>query len=246
MKLFTFLPTNPQTILWIVILSCLVPVGILGADDTVTEYTPEEFGISLGMSEQAMLTSLVNQGFSFKAGGKYKKIGGSRVLDMMFDYILSVEEDNGAVDIWSSANVILGVKNGALTLVEEYYEFTTKEAEQTFEEMTELFDDELIRVTNTKSNKSIWTNKQRRLDDQWQSIHWLSLQGDSRFKEENSRQRVWRDGSRYVAMSLRHAKTKVGRKIRSKKVILLMHADWCAYPMFEDMHPNNEFDCPSS
>lgn len=234
--------------MWVARAIICILIGITGLSGTTFAnepdpmFTPNHFGVYLGMAEPELLGSLASQGFSFEPGGKNAHITGSNILTVLFDFVLSIGPENGSVEIWKSGNVLLGIQDGKLAVIEEFNELESGEADQVFRELVLEFDAYLEATAGSEVSRRRWTKRENDFRDEWAALQWLTPRGELP-PDSDSAQKAWRAGTRLVILSIRHALDKFGRADKEKKVILLLHADWCAYPVLERIWSGNRFDC---
>ena len=204
------------------------------------DYLPEKFGVSLGWEQQQVLGALQDQGFSFQPGGTHTHLRGARDSAGFFDFILVVAESHGSVAIWQTDKVILGFKGGQLALVQEMAQFEGTEAETVYDELLPLFDAALTQRDGHVLPANEWTREQRQFSERWQEFFWFAAFADG---TETGRGRSWRDGRQLTALTVQPFINAAGQPSERRKVVLIQHIDWCAFPELNSFLDDGGIDC---
>lgn len=207
------------------------------------EYAPERFGVSLGWSQQEVLKSLSRQGFSFAPGGEFLHIRGVRDAQGIFDVILLIGIEHGALDIWHADKVILGIEQGRLAMVEEVNTLPWGEAETVYVELQMLFDENMQASFGDRVQSSHWSAEQVEFADRWASLLWFAPENRAGEPGGGLRYRAWRQGSRLSVLSLQPAITQAGSVSSELGTVLIQHVDWCAFPILDSFVTSSAFEC---
>jgi hypothetical protein len=230
---------------------CLVSIyllsGPLYAADKAEEadldwaYAPEDFGFYIGMPEQELFTALASHGMSFKEGGKYERVQGSKTFAPMMDFALVISEAAGARDVWDSETVLLGVKDGALVAVGRHIDLSRFEGLQTFKTTTTTLQESLGTATGLFPRYKAKRRKNQKAIDQFNEMIWYSDEWpNSKAKPESW---VWPQGEVITIFTVRY-NVSVGQALGSNnRELSLWYLHFCSFPMMDKILPENNFNC---
>ena len=131
----------------LLILTWLLAAGGAHAQDSrfAEIYLPERTGVPIGASLNEVATIMQSQGFIF--GDPTDLTGGRRPVLVMgtphlelVDIFMAVVPEMGSLDYWNSSNVVLGFKDGRVTIIAESERFPKAEAEQVLKETKAILD----------------------------------------------------------------------------------------------------------
>jgi len=236
---------NTMTLyLLIAILSGILCGTALAKDeeDLNQAFKPEDLGLVIGMPEQDLLTALATQGFSFKSGGKYERVQGSKQFAPLLDYVLVVSEEAGAGDVWGSGDMLLGVKGGMLVAVGENFVLGRFEGLKTFTQTTTALEVSLGPVDGILPNYLPKRNKEYEMLDQINGLIWYLGQRPSSAAEPESH--VWSHGDVMTILTVRYG-IELDRRIDEyHREVSLWYLHFCSFPIMEKIFKSNTFNCP--
>lgn len=129
------------------IVLCLLATSPAVAQDTefLQAYLPERTSVPMGASLEEAAAIMQSQGYVF--GDPADLTGGRRPVLVMatpnlslVDIFMAVVPEMGSLELWNSSNVVLGFKDGTLTVMAETEKFPKSEAIQIFKENKRLLD----------------------------------------------------------------------------------------------------------
>lgn len=210
-------------------------------EDLDQAYMPQDLKLEIGMPEQDLLTALGGQGFSFKAGGKYERIKGSKQFERLLDYVLVVSEDAGAGDIWGQGDMLLGVKDGMLVAIGQNFVMGRFEGLKAFQQTGAGLEASLGPATGILPNYSPKRTKEQKIVDDFNGLVWYLEERPSSAAEPDTH--VWSHGDVMTILTVRYGIELDRRVDEYHREVSLWHLRFCSFPIMEKIFSSNTYNC---
>ena len=210
-------------------------------EDLNQAYLPQDLGLTVGMPEQELLTSLATQGFSFKAGGKYERIKGSKQFERLLDFVLVVSKDAGAGDIWGQGDLLLGVKDGMLTAIGQNYVMGRFDGLKAFQQTETGLEASLGPSTGILPNYRPKRTKEQKILDDFNGLVWYLEERPSSAAEPDTQ--VWSHGDVMTILTVRYSIELDRRVDEYHREVSLWHLHFCSFPIMDNIFKSNNYNC---
>jgi len=210
-------------------------------EDLDQAYLPQDLGLAIGMPEQELLTALASQGFSFKAGGRYERIKGSKQFGRLLDYVLVVSKDAGAGDIWGQGDILLGVRDGMLVAIGQNFVMGRFEGLNAFQQTGTGLEAVLGPATGILPNYSPKRRKEQDILDELNGLIWYLEERPSSAAEPDTH--VWSHGDVMTILTVRYSIELDRRVDEYHREVSLWHLHFCSFPIMEKIFSSNAYDC---
>ena len=210
-------------------------------EDLNRAYMPEDLKLEIGMPEQELLTALATQGFSFKAGGKYESIKGSKQFGRLLDFVLVVSKDAGAADIWGEGDMLLGVKDGILAAIGENFVMGRFEGLKAFQQTGAGLEASLGPATGILPNYRPKRRKEEDIVDEFNGLVWYLEERPSSAAEPDTH--VWSHGDVMTILTVRYGIELDRRVDEYHREVSLWHLHFCSFPIMEKIFKSNNYNC---
>lgn len=226
---------------------CLFLAGLLllafDLQAQVNSYTPENIGLEFGMSEQALLAALKELGIDVEKGGKFKPAKRSSEFSPVIDDAIIIDESAGSVDVWSSGTVLLGLRQGRLTVIGEINELRKRDALEAFEFITEEFNGRFEQARGRPMKARDVTGDLEIF--QYALVNLLFFSVETPDPAQDS----WFHDNKITWLSMRSVLKSTVRGFvpnQRKRTISVMTFDACAYPELDQLFRFSDLTCPGS
>ena len=211
------------------------------AQDKAEPHLPDHYGFSIGMDEQEMLTALGSQGFSFKDGGEYERVRGSKEYAPMLDYVLVVSKEAGASAIWNAGNVMLGVKDGSLVAIGEAESYSRFEGYDIYRESISDLDTAIGPADGILPIYQARKAKEFEQVNQFDSLIWhLQERASSEADPETT---AWIHDNVLTVLAVRYDSEIDRRTDKYHRTVILWHLDYCAFPVLDKFYKKQPIEC---
>ena len=217
------------------------PVLAEDEEDLNQAYLPQDLGLTIGMPEQELLTALATQGFSFKAGGKYERIKGSKQFGRLLDFVLVVSKDAGAGDIWGQGDILLGVKDGMLVAIGQNFVMGRFEGLNAFQQTGAGLEASLGPATGILPNYRPKRRKEQDILDEFNGLVWYLEERPSSAAEPDTH--IWSHGDVMTILTVRYSIELDRRVDEYHREVSLWHLHFCSFPIMEKIFKSNNYNC---
>ena len=226
-----------------VILSCILcgPAFAENEEDLNQAFMPLDLGLAIGMPEQELLTALATQGFSFKAGGKYERIKGSKQFGRLLDFVLVVSEEAGASEIWGQGDMLLGVRNGMLVAIGQNFVMGRFEGLKAFQQTDAAPKASIGPADGILPNYRPKRIKEQAIIDEFNGLVWYLEERPSSSAEPDTH--VWTHGDVMTILTVRYGIELDRRVDEYHREVSLWHLHFCSFPIMEKIFKSNNYNC---